>query len=185
MIDYTTVETAIQTALTTVPITDVEIALWPDSEDGYNKPFKYSRVWIAYHSSKYSEASMAIDRVVQEEMATFQLFLQARTLRQVNGIYQLKALVLDRLTGLQVPGFTMLMPVSFEMAERDAVAGGIYGYNLVFKTRAVVQNTSIRPDTDPLPYASDLTELNADYGGYPGTPSTTTDFPLPYPPDTA
>lgn len=183
MIDYTSVEQAVLAALEPLNSATIESMLMPEVEIEYNQVFKKSRYTIAYHSSKYSEKIKSISEATQDEIVGILILIEALTLRKENGIYQMKALALDRLLGLKIPNFTPLIAQEFVQSERDAPAGGIFSWELIMRTTAISQQTSVDnyEEFSGLEYADELSQLNADYGGGDNPVL----FPLQFPPDTA
>ena len=158
MIDYTSLETAIVTALAPLRSANIDVMAWPELEIEFAKPFADSRLTVVYHSSEYG-GPISANQVNSDETVSMQIMIEARTLRKPFGIYQLKAAVLEKLVGLQVPNWTKLIPAKFDMSERSE-KGGVWCYNLVMKTKAVSQQEV----NDDLPIYASLTSISATYG---------------------
>jgi hypothetical protein len=86
-----------------------EVVPIPEVEADFNRPVETSRITVAYKSSDFNQGGgrggssevKSITNLIQTEMLTFQVTIQARKLRTADGIYKGIALVRKALVGFK------------------------------------------------------------------------------------
>lgn len=88
------------------------IDAFPDSEDGYEKlPFNRGVILFAYTDSDFGEPE-ALDVIVQNQVAQFELHLVVKDLHGHEGASVHLTKIREVLTGYKAPGATALYPLS-------------------------------------------------------------------------
>lgn len=151
----------------------VEVEALPDTAAKMSRPFTKPRVTVAYRSSEFDRevvrglpTQFATSTAVQDEYASVEVVIQARTVRGDAGCHAIKNAVFQLLFGWEpkliadaLPHWSKLTVESYRFVEQDEKAG-LFTYAATFITRSMSVPFLQIPDT---PLLNELT-FNVDNG---------------------
>jgi len=151
------------------PLTQVEIAGFPDKPEVYRLTHPVGAVLVFYAGSTYTAHPTTIDEVRQEREMKWTLSIVARDLGWAYGgppsgpspgAYGIVEVCRYALAGFQITGFTKMVPRDDRFVRRDA-EGGVWYYELDLCHRSTVVNVS--PDEN-FPLLSDVRYVRESVG---------------------
>lgn len=147
--NYAIVETEIVNRLKNNPALSemAEIIVLPDSIDEYKTPVVKGLITVVFMSEKYDK-NQSTGQVSQHSTATFNVAVQARTLRGSKGVYAISELAKKVLVGFRPTdcGMLSLAEHSFELYQND-----IWEHSIVYSCR------SLRTQEDAVYFHNEIT----------------------------
>ncbi len=98
--DYEQGERDILTRLAPYKTAGIDLAIMPEAQDEFKRPFKHGRVWVGYKGSKWKDPN-STGEMSQDEEVLFEFSFQSRTLRGNIGIYTLLGMTIQALVGFR------------------------------------------------------------------------------------
>lgn len=111
----------------------VLVGVMPENQADYKKPSAAPQVWVCYSGDDY-EKPKGVGTIVQDGLINFEIVLQAKKLRGVNGIYQLFDLIQKLLLGFEPTDCTKLYLSKKELLKLDE---NLWEYHIIFSASTI------------------------------------------------
>lgn len=132
MFSYEQVEEDIYQRLLPFQGISIDVVKLPDNEADFKRAFAKGKITIGYKGSKW-DAPRSTSQIAQEEKLIFEVAMQSRELRGSRGLYMLKRVVTQALTGFQPTDCNRMYPEESGMTGvKETFTDGVWTYSAIF-----------------------------------------------------
>lgn len=135
--NYEQAETDIYNRLAPFQGADIEVVKLPENQTDFKRPFAKGKYTVSYKSSKWKNPQSTFE-ISQEEELTFEIAIQARTLRGAKGVYNLLKVLKAALIGFRPAHCEKMYAVESGMTGvSETLNDGVWTYVALFACKSL------------------------------------------------